>query len=68
MSEVKDIPKHWQLKQLGKVCDKISLNGIKIKQKEYLQEGKFPVVDQGQELIGGYFDDFFISLEVSGNQ
>jgi type I restriction enzyme S subunit len=57
MSEIKDIPKHWQLKQLGKVCDKISLNGIKIKQKEYLQEGKFPVVDQGQELIGGYFDD-----------
>ena len=57
MSEVKDIPKHWEVKQLGKVCDKISLNGIKIKQKDYLQEGKFPVVDQGQEVIGGYFND-----------
>ena len=57
MSEIRDIPKHWQLKQLGKVCDKISLNGIKIKQKDYLQEGKFPVVDQGQEMIGGYFND-----------
>jgi type I restriction enzyme S subunit len=57
MSEIRAIPKHWQLKQLGKVCDKISLNGIKIKQKDYLQEGKFPVVDQGQEMIGGYFND-----------
>jgi type I restriction enzyme S subunit len=57
MSEVANIPKHWQLKQLGKVCDKISLNGIKIKQKDYLQKGKFPVVDQGQEMIGGYFND-----------
>jgi len=52
-----NIPKHWQVKKLGEVCDKISLNGIKIKQKDYLTEGKFPVVDQGQELIGGYFND-----------
>jgi type I restriction enzyme S subunit len=42
---------------LGKACDKISLNGIKIKQKDYLQKGVFPVVDQGQEIIGGYFND-----------
>lgn len=52
-----EIPKHWKIKQLREVCDNISLNGIKIKQRDYLQEGKFPVVDQGQELIGGYFND-----------
>lgn len=52
-----NIPKHWQVKKLGEVCDKVSLNGIKIKQKDYLGEGKYPVVDQGQELIGGYFND-----------
>jgi type I restriction enzyme, S subunit len=51
------IPKHWQIKKLGEVCTKISLNKIKIKQKDYLVEGKYPVVDQGQELIGGYYDD-----------
>jgi len=50
-------PKHWGIKKLGDVCDKISLNGIKIKQKDYLTKGKFPVIDQGQELIGGYFND-----------
>ncbi len=26
-------------------------------QRDYLQQGKFPVVDQGQALIGGYFND-----------
>lgn len=57
MSEVNNIPKNWQLKKLGDVCEKISLNGIKIKQKDYLTEGKYPVVDQGQEIIGGYFND-----------
>jgi type I restriction enzyme S subunit len=38
-------------------CEKISLNNIKIKQKDYLPRGNYPVVDQGQELIGGYCDD-----------
>ncbi|MCZ2101381.1 MAG: restriction endonuclease subunit S [Chitinophagales bacterium] len=48
---------NWKIKKLGEVCDKISLNKIKIKQKEYLIEGKYPVIDQGQELIGGYFNN-----------
>ena len=57
MSEIKDIPKHWEIKKLGEVCDKLSLNKIKIKQKDYLQQGTYPVIDQGQDLIGGYYDD-----------
>ena len=51
------IHKAWETVKLGEACDKISLNGIKIKQKDYLKDGKYPVVDQGQELIGGYFND-----------
>ncbi len=35
----------------------VSTSKKKLKQKEYLSEGKIPVVDQGQELIGGYTDD-----------
>lgn len=51
------LPKDWKWVKLGEVCDKISLNKIKIKQKDYLEEGVYPVVDQGQELIGGYYND-----------
>lgn len=57
MTENNNLPRHWQIKRLGEICDKISLNGIKIKQKDYLLEGEFPVIDQGQDLIGGYFND-----------
>ncbi len=48
---------NWKQKKLIEVCDKISLNKIKIKQKDYLFEGKYPVIDQGQELIGGYYNN-----------
>jgi type I restriction enzyme S subunit len=51
------LPKDWKWVKLGEVCDKISLNKIKIKQKDYLEEGTYPVVDQGQDLIGGYYND-----------
>lgn len=53
----KILPSGWKWVKLEEVCEKISLNNIKIKQKDYLGEGKFPVVDQGQDLIGGYYDD-----------
>lgn len=51
------LPDGWKWVKLEDVCDKISLNNIKIKQKDYLTEGKFPVVDQGQDLIGGYYNN-----------
>ena len=47
----------WKWVRLEELCDKISLNNLKIKQKDYLAEGKYPVVDQGQDLIGGYYND-----------
>lgn len=57
MIESENIPTHWGIIDLSMVCKKLSLNKIKIKQKDYLEEGKYPVVDQGQELVGGYFND-----------
>ena len=51
------VPKSWQIKTLNDVSKKLSLNKLKIKQKEYLPSGLFPVIDQGQDLIGGYYND-----------
>lgn len=42
---------------------KVSTSKQKLKQSEYLQTGKIPVVDQGQQLIGGFTDDEFRVLD-----
>jgi len=57
MIKKETIPKGWSIANFNECCENISLNGIKIKQKQYLASGKFPVIDQGRELIGGYFND-----------
>lgn len=47
----------WMEIDYKEVVNKVSTNNKKLKQKEYLQKGAYPVIDQGQELIGGYTDD-----------
>jgi len=51
------VPEGWECISVKEAIYKISLTNRKLKQKEYIQEGKLPVVDQGQELIGGYTDN-----------
>ena len=47
----------WVKVKYKEVVDKISTSKQKIKQREYLPQGKYPVIDQGQPLIGGYTND-----------
>jgi len=47
----------WIEVEYEKIVNKVSTNKKKLKQKEYLQKGKYPVIDQGQNLIGGFTDD-----------
>lgn len=49
--------KDWIEIEYKEAVDKVSTFKQKIKQKEYLEKGKYPVVDQGQEFIGGYTND-----------
>lgn len=62
----KNLPPNWSRVKLGDAIEKISTTGIKLKQKDYLGEGKFPVIDQGKELIGGYSNnkDLIINCEL----
>ena len=40
------------------IVDKISVSSDKkTKQKNYLKQGKLPIIDQGHNLIGGYTDN-----------
>jgi len=61
-----NLPPNWSWVKLGDMIEKISTTGIKLKQKEYLVEGKYPVVDQGQELVGGYSnnDSLIVNTEL----
>jgi len=51
------VRKDWDKLQYKYVVDKISTTKHKIKQKDYLQRGQIPIIDQGKEVIGGYAND-----------
>lgn len=52
-----ELPKGWCWAPLDLVFDNVTSSDKKLKQKQYLQEGSLAVVDQGQELVGGYTND-----------
>ncbi len=49
--------KSWPTKKLGEVLEKNGVIPAKIKRGDYWQSGKYPVVDQGENLIAGYIND-----------
>lgn len=61
----KTLPKGWKWVKIGEVIQSISLTGKKLKQIEYQEKGKLPVIDQGQSLIGGYTDKEEFSISES---
>jgi hypothetical protein len=48
---------NYPTKNLGEVLEKNGVIPAKIKRDDYRQSGKYPVVDQGENLIAGYIDD-----------
>lgn len=57
------LPQGWVECEFEKCINKINPQK-KVKQKEYLEEGVYPVIDQGQELVGGYSnnEDFVLKI------
>jgi type I restriction enzyme S subunit len=51
------LPQGWQEKTFGDVVLPVSVNEKKLPRGDYLESGKYPVVDQGQRFIGGYSND-----------
>jgi type I restriction enzyme S subunit len=52
-----ELPDGWTTENISRVITKIPLTGRKLPQSEYLESGKYPVIDQGQSYIGGYSND-----------
>ena len=57
------LPQGWVGCQFSDCIDKISISN-KLKQKEYLLEGKYPVIDQGHFFISGYYNEKNLLLEI----
>ena len=51
------VPDDWSVAPFSDVVEVISDKGKRTKQREYLAEGRIPVIDQGQDFIGGYIDN-----------
>ena len=51
------VPQGWGVLPFEETVDVVSDKGKRVKQSAYLLSGKLPVIDQGQDYIGGYTDD-----------
>ena len=52
-----DLPKGWHMLRFPDALSEESFRVGKVKRSEYQPTGTYPVVDQGQGLIAGYWDD-----------
>jgi type I restriction enzyme S subunit len=57
------LPNGWALVGFDEAITVVSTTGKKVKQREYLPSGALPVIDQGQEVIGGYTNDIERQVE-----
>lgn len=53
----RSLPESWTMARFDDLCDTISDGGRKIKERDYLEAGAFPIVDQGAKPIAGFTDD-----------
>jgi len=53
----KKLPTWWVEDTFDLLFRNVTSSTLKIQQKHYKHFGKYPVIDQGQDLIGGYTDD-----------
>ena len=64
MSQV--FPAHWNVLPFSLAVKDATSKYSKLQKSEYLEQGKFPIVDQGQKKFGGYTDDVsVVSLDSS---
>jgi len=57
MSTTAVLPEGWAETTFGTVISNVSISEKKLPKGQYSESGRFPVVDQGRQFIGGYTDD-----------
>ncbi len=52
-----ELPEGWCWCRLGDLCETVGSKDNQIKSNQIKEDGKFPVISQGQNYIDGYYDD-----------
>lgn len=65
MTTEQQLPEGWEYAPFNMFFNVVSISDKKISQKEYLDNGKYPVIDQGNLFIGGYSNDESLILKIS---
>lgn len=63
MNSNRQIPKTWNLLNFSESMELVSTVDKKIQQKDYLKNGKLPVVDQSKDEIGGFTNNIENKIE-----
>lgn len=56
-ADLPNIPETWCWMSFPEATELISTSGKKLKKGEYSDTGDYPVIDQGEDFIGGYTDE-----------
>ena len=65
MTTEQQLPEGWEYVPFNMFFNVVSISDKKISQKQYLDNGKYPVIDQGNLFIGGYSNDESLILKIS---
>ncbi len=60
-----ELPRNWASLSVDDSVDSAGNSNKKLKSKDALDQGRFPVIDQGQSDISGYSDDESLVVEAS---
>lgn len=66
--KLSELPHGWVHSSVDALFVSESVGNKKLAQKQYQKSGKYPVVDQGAEFIGGFSDDNDIVVKVGESQ
>lgn len=61
-----DIPGNWEWVRLPEIYYPVSVSGNKLLSSQIVDEGDFPVVDQGKRFVAGYTDDESLLIRLPG--
>jgi len=56
-TELGPLPKEWEVVNFEYCITKNNFSVGKVKQQEYRKNGKYPIIDQGQNLIAGFWEN-----------